>query len=239
MNKRRRSIGLITVLTTVPSGVVFAEGVVPYPLLVCEIAGCPIDIDPWSCGDVTPLPDGTFFFTGRYDVDGLGGLNWTMQVDPDPFVIADFLVTQNTGQTQTFGIGFLLPYTTVGPTCIGGSIVGSVTDRSGDGATVVAPPGEWIYRATIDNQAVPGGNLLPSSTPVVAGPYGTASIGPAAFGQPIPSTPFVGVSTNIGLSLEFSITSRDAVNISSIFQVEPGCAVAAGGELEKKTKEKR
>lgn len=64
-------------------------------------------------------------------------LGWSMTVNPDPFVIANIVVTNNSAFTQTFTLSVTLPIGAIVPQSLtGGSVSGTVTDLNGDGATV-------------------------------------------------------------------------------------------------------
>ena len=198
--------------------------------LVMELAGCPIDIDAWTCGDLVPLADGTFRFTGEHRVEGVGEVRWSLRYHPDPFVVANLVVTNNTDSAQDYSITVNLPTTMPGPTLIGGFIVGQFCDGLGDGAILSVPPTGAIYEAQVDGLAVAGGGLLEGPLTILGGPYECIAVGPAEFGSPVPSAPSGPVALSIGLSVQFTLSARDTATFMSQFVVEPAAAAAGGGD---------
>lgn len=185
------------------------------------------EFNPADFGNEWQNANGTFGFSGSKNSANNWNLGWSMVVNPDPFVIANFVVTNNTAATQTYTIQVLLPYTADGPFCIGGSVTGSLTDLNGNGAKLESLPGGSVYGAIIDNTVVQ--TLLDSPFSVMAGNFQSAVVGPADFGTPIPSLPYVpNITTNIGINLTFTLSAGDAASFTSIFVVEPGCIPAPG-----------
>jgi len=188
--------------------------------MVLEIEEIPIDIDSTSCGEVLPLPDGSFLFRGEFDVEGLGATRWSIRYDPDPIVVAEILTINTSGQPQTYAISVQLPTSFPGPTALGGSLVGSICDGDGDGGSLQAIEGWAIAVAMIDQRPVEGGVLLPAPAEFLTGPYDCSTIDPVEFGSPIPSMPGGGVQTGIAMTLAFRLTPGDAANCIGTFVVE-------------------
>jgi hypothetical protein len=149
-------------------------------------------------------------------------LGWSMTVNPDPFVIANIVVTNNSAFTQTFTLTVTLPIGAIVPASLtGGSVTGTVTDLNGDGATVSAPAaGGPIYMSKIDgNDYI---SLLNAGSSASAGSFLSNVIGPDSFGGPvIPSLLGPAVNATIGITLQFDLTAGDSASFTSIFVVEP------------------
>jgi hypothetical protein len=167
--------------------------------------------------------NGTFSYFGSLK-NTLGSdkwnLGWSMTVNPDPFVIANFVVTNNSAITQTFSITVNLPIGAIVPASVtGGSVTGTVTDLNGNGATVSAVGGGSIYTSLIDGSAW---QSLLTGASASAGNFLSSTIGPDSFGGPvIPSLPGPAVVNTIGITLEFDLTPGDSASFTSIFVVEP------------------
>ncbi len=148
-------------------------------------------------------------------------LAWSMTVNPDPFVIANIVVTNNSAFTQDFTLTVSLPIGAVVPASLtGGSVTGTVTDLNGNGATLANDSsGAPIYTSLIDGGAW---QTLLNSNSVSSGSFLSATIGPESFGGPsIPSLLGPAVANTIGITLKFSLTAGDSASFTSIFVVEP------------------
>jgi hypothetical protein len=176
--------------------------------------------NPAEYGNAWGNPNGTFSFLGSKGQQGNYGLGWSMLVNPDPFVIANFVVTNNSAFDQTFTITVTLPTNSGGlNSFIGGSVTGSVTDLNGNGATLSSPAAGSIYGAIIDNNVVE--TLLDDPFSVSTGAFQSNTVGPASFGDPIPNQPYLPlVTTNIGITLSFVLSAGDSASFTSIFVVE-------------------
>lgn len=162
--------------------------------------------------------NGTFNFTGSQASQGWD-LGWSVVANPDPFVIANLVVTNNTLVTTTFTITVNMPVGAILPSSlIGGSVTGTVTDLNGDGATVASVAGTSIYQGLIDDNTV--ATLLDDPFSQSAGAWGSATIGPASFGNPIPSQAGPAVNGSIGITLTFTLSAGDAASFTSIFVAE-------------------
>lgn len=175
--------------------------------------------DPASFGSVTNNGDGSFNYNGSLlGPDNAWSLTWDCDVDADPFVIANIVVTNNTAATQTFSLLMNLPISPALPnTIMSGSVSGTVTDNTfGAGlATVAAPVNDSIYTALINNIGVM--SLLNGTSVTVGGNFQSAPVGPEAFAN----TPGPGLADGdlIGIELIFTLTAGDSASFTSIFEV--------------------
>lgn len=172
--------------------------------------------------------NGTFGFAGNTTAlaDGPAGftLAWNMLVNPDPFIITNLVVTNTTTITQDIVVEIILPTNIDLPaSLVGGSVTGTVTDLNGNGATLASIGSDGIYTALTDlgfgTQATAG--TLLTFTSVSAGSFLSASVGPASFGDAIPSQLHGAVVENIAVQFRFSLTAGDSASFTSIFVVEP------------------
>jgi hypothetical protein len=138
-----------------------------------------------------------------------------LQFDPDPFVLNNILVTNNTTSTQIFSAFVGLPTTFPAPNVIKGSVRTSVIDGGLDGATVATLGGQALYQAQIDGITVATLQNHPFSltAPVAGSNTAAAAFGPTANGIP--------VTSNIGIQLRFTLTPGDTAAILSRFDVVP------------------
>lgn len=122
--------------------------------------------------------------------------------------------------TQTFSFTVTLPVGVVYPsTIIGGSVAGGIT-ADGNGGTLSGVGGGDIWTALIDG--APVATLLGGSVSV--GAFESGSLGPAAFGQPIPNQPGPALNGSIAINLTFELTPGDSASFTSVFVVVPGPA---------------
>jgi len=178
-----------------------------------------VEFNPADYGQAWQNANNTFGFAGSKNQANNFNLGWSMLVNPDPFVIANLVVTNTTLVTQTYSLSVVLPTTLLANACIGGSISGSVTDLNGNGATLAAPANGGIYSALIDGSPVM--QLLTDPFSVSTGNWQSATVGPASFGNPIPSMPYApGVANSIGINITFTLSAGDSATFTSIFVVE-------------------
>ncbi len=189
--------------------------------------------NPANHGNVWGNGNSTFNYVGQKSSPNDWNLGWSMLVNPDPFVIANLVVTNTSAVTQTFILSVLMPLgSPVGPfSFIGGSVTGSVTDNNGNGATLAAVAGDSVYSAIVDN--VVAGTLLPAPFSKTVGNFQSGVVGPAAFGDAgpggIPSQFYIAASTNIGITLKFTLTAGDSASFTSIFAIEANDVPGPGG----------
>jgi len=158
--------------------------------------------------------------------------SWSINVDEDPVVTGTTAVTNNSLSTQTFTLIFTLAVAPVGPaSLIGGSISGTVTDNTGDGATLSTAAADYIYSARIDGLTVATLYGDPSSV-IVGAPYGSGNLAAISFGAPIPSQAGPPANSDIGIRLKFMLSPGDSASFTSNFVVtpipEPSVAVLLG-----------
>ena len=148
--------------------------------------------------------------------------SWNLFVDPDPTVSNTISVTNNTLATQTFIFSVTLPVSiTFGPpSLIKGSISGSASDLNGDGVTLATSGGISLYQALIDGGVVRTLHDDPFLA-TTAFAFDTATIPLANFGIPIAEVSGVATTTDIGITLRFTLTPGDSAAITSVFNVEP------------------
>jgi hypothetical protein len=178
---------------------------------------------------VTDLPYGA-----DYPLVNIDEIN--IDVDSDPVVTGTITSTNLQPITQLFTYVFTLPVSPMSsPTLTGGSARGTLTDTSGDGATMTAGPSGAVYTALIDGSPY---GAPPNSTQLLFGPYSIAAGGnpPAnipssSFGSPIPSYSGPGVTSSIGIQLQFNLSGLDQASITSNHVVvvpEPQTAALLG-----------
>jgi hypothetical protein len=155
--------------------------------------------------------------------------SWNLTLDQDPTVLNFFALQNNLAVAQTFTITVIIP--TAGsfgpPSVVNGSIGGSVTDTTGNGATLTNFGTNSIYTALVDGSPVQ--TLLDNPQSYTAGAFGTQTFGPAAFG---PTVVGYGATSSIGIQVQFTLSPGDIASYTSVFTLipEPGTLmlVAAG-----------
>jgi hypothetical protein len=162
--------------------------------------------------------------------------SWTINLDTDPVVSGITAVTNlNSSLSQQFTLLFTLVTGPTGSpgTVIGGSVQGGMTDNDGNDATVSTATGSALYSARIDGATVQTLYADPQSFSAGGG-FLSGNIPNVAFGTPIPSQPGPGVTTNIGIQLDFVLTPLDSASFTSVFVVEapePGTLLLLGSAL--------
>lgn len=209
-------------------GTVFA-GDIPLPgfMMTWDASGDTLPsntYDPAEFGSASGNGDGSFTYLGELVNTGWS-LSWDCTVDPDPFVTANIVVTNNMAVTQTFSLLMVLPIApAITPaTLMDGSIIGTVTDNNGNDATVAAVSGGSIYTAFIDGGAVQTLMDDPFSASA-GGPFLSDNAGPESFAD------LAGPAANatIAIELEFTLSAGDSASFTSIFEVViPGPAGVA------------
>jgi hypothetical protein len=160
---------------------------------------------------------------GSYYGDGWSFAS-TINGDLDPMVNANISFINTSNAVQTYTITVTLPVDPIGPgSTMDGSVGGSITDANGNGfAQVAALAGSSFYQAQIDGNTVQTLLNHPfSASPTFSG--GTATFGPASFGQPV-QIPGPSVSSTIGIVLQFTLTPGDSIAATSFFRVLPNPA---------------
>lgn len=149
-------------------------------------------------------------------------IDFSVDVDPDPFVSNAFTLTNNTAFTQTFSVTVTLPVMPAVPafTQTFGSLSGSIIDGNGNGfaEAKTTGAGSAFYTSFIDG--VQYQQLAPHATTFTAGgfPGATNAIGPMNYlflsGQP-------GVNTSMSITNTFTLTAGDSLQLVSSFFLAP------------------
>jgi len=168
--------------------------------------------------DLPGRPEGRRFGIGRAAQAILGG-RATIEIKelefaPNPFVLNNILITNNTAVTQTYTVGITLPTSFPAPNFISGNVRTDVIDGGvAPGATVATAPGFPIYSAQIDFTEV---QTLQDDPFSVVAPTAGSNSSAASFGPLVNNVP---VGANIGIQLRFSLTAGDTAAILSRFDV--------------------
>jgi hypothetical protein len=180
---------------------------------------------------------------------GPGGNTWDLQwncvfnnavggvaAGGSAFVTANIVVTNTDVINQNFTLLMTLPVAAKVYPGERGSIIGTVTDIFGDGATVLAPVGSRIYTPRIDGVNEVPGYLMSAPFSQAAGPFLSATVGPQSFGIVAPSQ---AIDTSIAIFLSFDLTPGDSASFTSIYEIlipGPGglAAFAAFGLLRRR-----
>jgi|tagenome__1003787_1003787.scaffolds.fasta_scaffold20593866_2 hypothetical protein len=163
--------------------------------------------------------DGDFALTNSIDLGGLSSSSVKveqLEFNNDPFVLNNFLVTNNLGVPQVFSVFVGLPATLAAPNTISGNVRASVIDGGTDGASITSVAGSPIYQAQVDFATVATLQNDPFIVAAVPGGSNTAS---ATFG---PTASGVAVTSTIGVQLRFMLSPGDTASILSRFDVIPG-----------------
>lgn len=177
----------------------------------------------------------TFGFAGSTGsmLDAPGGMTatWNLLVSTDPFIVGNIIFTNTGAETRDFFLNIVLPVSmTTSHSYVGGSVTGTVTDLNGNGAILSSIGDMGLYTAFTDfgtaNRAI-AGSLL-SATTIAAGSFQSSSVGPASFGDPIPSLLHGAAAENITVQFRFTLTAGDSASFTSIFVAE---AIPAPGAL--------
>ena len=162
-------------------------------------------------------------------------MNWNITANADPFINGLVAVVNNLAGTQQFTLTFNQVTGPIGAptTLIGGSLQGGLTSDATPG-TLSTVAGSSFYAGLIDGATAPGAVLYPDPFSVSSGAFLSANVPSVAFGVPIPSAPGPAVLNDIGIQLDFSLTTGDLASFTSVFVVEPipepatGALVALG-----------
>ncbi len=189
-----------------------------------------------TVGDIQHGADTGWIYSGHLEDPNYWSLNWScafsnaegVAASGGAFVTVNMVVVNNDVEVQNFSCLVELPLaSTIFSPLETGSIAGSVTDVTGDGATVFAPAGNRIYTPRIDGVDEAPGFLLEAPFNQAAPPLMSAVVGPASFGF-IPATQ--DADTSIALYLSFDLTPGDTATFTSIFEISkipgPGGAAA-------------
>ncbi|MCA9284782.1 MAG: hypothetical protein KDA22_06190 [Phycisphaerales bacterium] len=191
---------------------------VPVLNMTVTVGGCPIDLCSDTCGTLEPQPDGSFRYAGRYEPEGLPATSWDIRFDPDPFVFGQIVVSNAAAGPADFVVVVSVPVQFREPPSAmdyGGNVIGLLTDGNDDGAWVAAPSDGPLFTALVDGAEA--FTLLDAGYEATAPPFGTATVGPAGFGDPIPSTPGPLANSTLAIQLRFVLSPGDTVAINGVF----------------------
>jgi hypothetical protein len=182
-------------------------------------------------GTVALNPDGSFTLVGQQQGGSINGgaiwdLSWNLTLNQDPSIAGSLTLSNLTTTTRNFNLFFQLPVTPAfSPSLFGGSISATAYDDSGDSVLALTPnsTAPSIYRGQIDGVTVL--QLFAASLQCLpSGPHCSAG-GSESDGLPGPTNPGPGVSSNIGLWLNFTLTPGDRAVFDVNFTVEPAAPV--------------
>jgi hypothetical protein len=165
--------------------------------------------------------DGDYSLTNSMNLGGISSATVSVQqleFNNDPFVLNNFLVTNNLTVPQVFSVFVGLPTVLAAPNTISGNVRTSVIDGGTDGAVLSSVSGQPIYQAQVD--FAPVASLQNDPFSVIAAPGDSASAS-ASFG---PTVSNVAVGSTIGVQLRFTLSAGDTASILSRFDVIPGGA---------------
>ena len=172
-------------------------------------------------GSITPIPNGDKW---KYEIDGAysrGGydVTYSFTIDPDPSVVGNFSVKNNTLILGDYTMSFNMPVSPgFNPSLLSGSVGVTVTNDSNGTATAASVAPDPIYRALIDGATVK--TLMNDPTSVTAVFANDTNTATDRFGIPVP----VGggaVNSSIGMVFHASLTPGDAMGITGNFTANP------------------
>ncbi len=157
-------------------------------------------------------------FAGRLmgstgDANPVASFSWDMEINADPFIDANFTITNLTGMDQTFNLSFGIPVT---PTFNDGIETGflgfTLNDANGSGdATVQFTNWDGTINGAVEMEifaASPfscfGANCFGSVAPVSGGPEN-----------------YVGPVNTIGIDMTFILSAGDSITIDTRYEVAP------------------
>ena len=173
-------------------------------------------------GSVGPQADARGVWSLEWDV--VSSTGDSAAAGESYLLTATFFVTNNDVEDQNFSLLMTVPID--GPLLnpsLRGSVIGTVTDLTFDGAAASAPLDDRIYTPRIDGIDEAAGFLM--EYPFSAGPGG---FGVQEFGFDSPVTASQDVDDSIALRLTFDVTPGDSVTMVATFEVLPGLANLAG-----------
>ncbi len=152
------------------------------------------------------------------DVAGSTAVIRALQVNPDPVVTNDSIITNNTVSTQDYSMTTTLATGAVAPSTVtSGSVGMSLTSNDGSPATGSSVSGAPIYTALIDGS--PFQTLLSNYSQTA--PAGGTQVFSADFGLPGVTFPGPAVGSSIGIEIQFALTPGASMAFTSNFQVQP------------------
>ncbi len=141
--------------------------------------------------------------------------------NPDPFVIANTVVTNLTAATNIYSVLVTMPIggALAPSSATGGSVQGGITADGGGGTLSTAGPGTAYYTARIDG--VDFHQLYPDpQPPIIVGSFGSGNLASTSFGLPGLTFPGPQINATIGIRLDFTLTPGDQASFTSVFAAE-------------------
>lgn len=143
-------------------------------------------------------------------------------------IVFNYVITNTSNSVQSVDISNSIAVSSYsGPITISGSITGTLTDLTGNGATLSTNSalGIAIYSAWVDNQANVVRTLMdPNYVFTFADPFLSGNFTPETFTGEVKAVSVTGV---IGIRLAFDLSPGDSVSFTSIFTIVPGPAALA------------
>ena len=160
-----------------------------------------------------PLGGGTYNYQDSL-VDLDYSLSWDINVNPDPFVSGNIVITNTSAFTQEFDLTIVLGSNDTGPgTFLTGSFAGGLTADDG-GGTLASLAGAPVWSALVDG--APAVTFLDDPFSVNADPFQSVNVGSGNFaGLAGPA-----LNDSIAIRIAFSLTSGEQASFTSNFFVE-------------------
>jgi hypothetical protein len=158
----------------------------------------------WNLDSAVDAPNGTV-------------LTWSSVYDFDPFVTNNVSILNTTGVTQTYIVGVTSPIVPQLPnTNMSGSIGITITNDPVGAATLTNPGTNPVYTALIDG--VSAQTLANNPYTLTCAPALCSTTQNLSFGIPVPVLG-AGATTNIGITLRFTLSPGDQASVTSVFNV--------------------
>ena len=150
-------------------------------------------------------------------------IEFDLEFDSDPYILASFSVINPTAHTQTYTLNFTI---SVSPAIVGGSLMGgstgmTLTDNgtNSDIAAVGTSASTAFYSALIDGAEV---FTLFDDPMSMSAPYnGGTAIQSADAGMPGPSLEGPDALETISIYHTFTLTANDSIGVTSYLEVVP------------------
>lgn len=185
---------------------------------------------------LTTNENGSYSSNGSYIVgnEPIFEISWEMEYRANPYIFSNFTITNFSSSASTFSLSALLPTGSFATATKGGSIGYTLTDENSDGTATLS--GSPTYRAFVDGTqelallGVSDTCLGTGCISTSSAKDGVASLVTSATSKPVTtSLSFTdGITTNMGIDLDFTLSAGDKVTFESYFQVTPVPVPAAG-----------
>lgn len=179
--------------------------------------------------DGSPVGGGTYNYDDSL-VDLDYTLSWDINVNPDPFVSGNIVITNTSAFTQEFDLTIILGSSDqFDATKMTGSVSGGMT-ADADGGTLSSLQGSPVWSALIDG--APTVSFFDDPFSVSADPFNSANVGVGNFSD----LDGPGLQDTIAIRLAFSLTAGEQASFTSNFFVTnapapAGLAMLAVGGL--------